>query len=487
MQLNKLPFNLFLLDNAKSRLVGALPVQSANIYFNNNNAFDPQGLYSSEIFGDVGSKQRQQKYSFIDMRTEIMHPKVFMELTRLKMLYKAIMQGTGYAVWDATLKDFVKSDIIDGETGYQFFMSHFNELFYQSNDSNIRALRIEFLDKVHDKCLYRYLLVIPAGLRDIELNEEGRVVEDEIAALYRKVIRASNTISIYSHDSSNRTLNTVRWNLQNTFNDIYGYIESILAGKKGFLLAKWAARNIHGGTRNVITAMDAAAHTLGAANAITINDTACGLHQYLKGTADISIFNIKSGPMFNICDHLPNRIMVVDSRTLRRKQIEPSLFTKDNWGTDQGIEKLINGFAKLDARHKPVMIDGDYAALIYRDQHHYRVFYDIGDLPSNLHPHLVKPITWGEMFYISVYQTAKRLAAYVTRYPITGIGSIYPSFVYLKTTVKVDNLIRLDDQWKPVTNEVPAINMPVYGQPFIESMAVHPSKVPGLGADKRFI
>ena len=482
MAKDKLPFNLYLLDNSKARLMGLLPVQSNNIYATNG-SFDPQGLYSAEIFGDLSSPIRQQRHSFIDMRTEIMHPKVFMELTRLKNLYKGIMAGASYAVWDEKLNDFVKSDIIDGSTGYSFFMSHFHEVIYATNDSAIRELRIKFLDKVHENCMYRYLVVIPAGLRDIEINEDKRVVEDDINALYRKVIRAANTISVYTANQNTPVLDTVRWNLQNAFNEIYGYIESILSGKKGFLLSKWAARNIHGGTRNVITAMDPAPAILGSPDAVTISDSACGLHQYLKGTADLSIYNIKNGPMINIINNLPNSIFVVDRKTLRSKQIDPTSFVKDNWGSEQGIEKLINGFGKLDARHKPIVIDGDYAALLYRDDKYFKVLYDIDDLPPDKNKHFVKPMTWGEMFYLSVYLASNNVVGYVTRYPIIGTGSIYPSFVKIQTTVRVENLQPLDANWQPFTHEPSASKMPIYGLPWVDSMSVHTAKIEGLNAD----
>jgi len=482
MALKRLPFNLYLLSPDKSRLAGLLPTQSMDIY-TIDGSFNPQGLYSSIIFGDLGSPTRQRRLSYIDMRTEVMHPKVFLELTRLKGLYKLIMSGAAYATWDNNLKDFVKSNIIDGRTGYAFFMEHFHDILHAENNSPIRDLRIKFLDKSHEKCMYRYLVVIPAGLRDIEIDENKRTVEDDINALYRKVMRSANTISTFSTAKNDPILDTVRWSLQLGFNNIYDYIESILEGKRGFFLSKWASRSIHGGTRNVITAIDPAPKKLGDIDAVTVNDTTCGLHQYLKGTTELSIYGIKAGPMNRIVNNLPNDIWVVDSKTLEERMITPSTFVKDNWGSEKGIEKLLTGYAKLDARHKPIIIDGHYAALLYRDDKYFRVFYDITDLPKRLDRKNVAPITWTEMFYISVYLQSKEVATYITRYPIVGTGSIYCSMVYLQTTVKTEILQRLDDNWCPVENESKAINMPIKGQPFIDSVSVHSSKPEGLQAD----
>lgn len=482
MALDKYPFNISLLDPSKKRLAGLLEVKSMDIY-DIDGTFHQQGLYSVPIFGPVGDTSRQTRHAYIDMRTEVLHPKVFLELTRLKALYKGILAGKDYAIWDDKLKDFTKNNIIDGYTGYSFFMEHFKDIVFPSNDSHSRELRIKLLNQERTKAMYRYLIVIPAGIRDIEVDDGDRVVEDEINPLYRKVIRASNTISIYMDDINSPSLNTVRWNLQCTFNDIYAYIESILSGKKGFLLSKWAARNIHNGTRNVITAGDAAPRELGSSDAISVSDSVVGLHQYMKATNELSIYNVKTGPLAPIINSIPGNIRAIDVNTLHSVTISPSIQVKDMWGGETGIEDLINSFGKLPARHKPIMIDGYYAALLYRDDKYFKVIYDIDELPKDKDKSKVKPITLAEMFYISVYLQSRKVAGYVTRYPITGTGSIYPSMIYLRTTVKGDNLIRLDDNWSPITDELPAINMPRYGEPFFDSMSVHSSKAIGLGAD----
>lgn len=477
-----IPFNLKLLATDKRPIMGLLPVQSTDIYITGGK-FHPQGLYSVEIFGALGTPERQIKDSYVDMRADVMHPKVFMELSKLKNLYGDLMSGAAHAIWDDKEKDFVKSNIIDGKTGYSFFMSKFNEIFYQSNDSDIRELRITFLNKVNDKCMYRYLMVIPAGLREIENDDTGRTVEDDINKLYRQIIRITNTISIYDHDKVSPALDTARWSLQKKFNELYEYLQTVLTGKYGFLLSKWAARNIHGGTRNVITAMDPSPRELGAADAVSVDDTMCGLHQYLKATSDLSIYNIKTGPMQSTIDVLPNDIFVVDPRTYKAKLITPSTHTIDLWGSGSGIEKIVNGFAKLDARHKPIYIDGNYAALIYKDGKNFKVFKDISELPLHKNKEHVTPLTCGELLYISVYQQSKKMVGYATRYPISGLGSIYPSKIYLTSTVKYEALEELDNSWQPMGKEYVFHTFPITNVPWIDSMSVHNTKLEGLGAD----
>ena len=482
MEFNKLPFNIKLLRNDTSALAGVLPVESLDI-FSGENQFHPQGIYSSAIFGEVGTHDRQVRFGFIDLRTEMMHPKIFNELCKLKGLYKDILSGRIYATFDSELKDFVPSNVVDGDTGYAFFMSHFLEIVHATNDSNIRELRILLLDTAKDKCMYRYFPVLPAGLRDIDMASNERPKEDEINPLYRKLIRNRNTITLFSKNVNDPKLNTARWNIQSTGNQIYDYLEGIFFGKRGWLLDKVASRNIHGSTRNVTTAMDPAPLRLDSHDAITINHTIVGLHQYLKGTVELTIYLIRVGLMNPVLEFMPNMSYVVDPKTLNKKAINPSKFAVDNWGTEEGLEKLINGFEKTGARHKPILIDGNYAALVYRDREHFRVFYDIDDLPSHFSKANVKPITWCEMFYISVCGESNRVRATNTRYPIADLGSIYPSLLYLTTTTETENLVPLDENWKPIEGKYYTTRMPIAGKPFFDSQSVHVCKEPGLGLD----
>ncbi len=484
MDTKKLPFNIALLDSSESRIKGLLAVESMDIYSMDGD-FHPQGLYSSQIFGKPGQKIRQNRHGYIDMRVSILHPKIFSELSKLKNLYKGILSGTTYAIWDNDLKDFIKSNILDGETGYKFFLDHYSEIVFSETDSIIRELRIKLINKYRDSSLYRYLIVLPAGLRDIEIDNK-RVIEEDINRLYRKVIRASNTISVQSNLNSNSALDSVRWSLQKSWNEIYEYIDNILSGKKGFLLSKWGARSIEGGTRNVITALDPMPKVLGGKQSLDFNDSVIGLHQYMKGTVSKTIFDLRNGPIGDFISGLPSNIRVVDKDTLKPKMITPSTFIRKRWGSEEGIEELINGFNNLEVRNNPVIIDGDYAALFYRDEKYCRVFFDIDELPNNLNSENVKPITWTEMFYLSVYKTARKAVGFVTRYPITGTGSIYPSRIFLKTTIKSESLILLDSDWNPINDSITPINIPILNTPFLDSMSVSGSRVPGLVADNNF-
>lgn len=480
--MRRLPFNIWLLSPSSSSTNGQLAVQSLDVYDPNSTEYNSQGLYSVEIFGTVGTEKRLKQFSYMNLRTKILHPKIFLDLYRLKGLYKGIASSTMYAKWDPELMDFVRSDIIDGKTGYSFLMEHFKELKFIHNKSPARDLRIKILDKYRNACEYNFIPILPAGLRDIEIDENNRTTEDEINALYRRVLRASNTINVHNNNNNSPVLDTVRWNIQKTVLEIYQHIESVIEGKRGFLAAKYGSRNIHRGTRNVITAIEPAPLVLGSPEAITVNDTVVGLYQYMKATVELCIHDIKNGVMKPVIADIPISIKLIDKRTLTSTEVQPTSKAIEDWGTAKGIESLINAYFKPNNRQKPVVVDGKYVALVYNDGAYCKVFYDINELPSDKDISKVTPITWCELFYISVFSSSRECIAAPTRYPIfQADGSIYPSMVYLKTTVKSDVLTVLDDNWEPTTFKY--ISFPIKTESSLDSMNVHISKMPGLAAD----
>jgi hypothetical protein len=69
----------------------------------------------------------------------------------------------------------------------------------------------------------------------------------------------------------------------------------------------------------------------------------------------------------------------------------------------------------------------------------------------------------------------------VTRYPITGYGSIYPSIVKVQTTVSFSKLKELDAEWTPSENIIPCF--PKKGLEFFNAMSANISHYAALGAD----
>lgn len=481
---SKIPFNVSLLDLTPDKLKALKPVTALDIFEGGATTnFHEDGLFSVSTFGPIGSDLRDKKFSFIDLKVEIFHPIIYKCLVDLKRFYAGVMAGKEYAIWNSEIKDFERSNALEGETGFQFFVKHWKDIEFESTKSDSREQSITLIKKYKNAAMTSKVVVMPAGYRDVEF-EGGRVHEDEINVFYRKMLSVSNTITPAVVKAHPEMINAARHSLQMEFNKLYDFIVKLVEGKKKLLLGKWASRRIFDGTRNVITAMNASVPMLGAPGAVGINNTIIGLFQALKAIRPVATYLIRNTYASKVFVGVDAPARLVNKKTLKMEEVRLKSVWYDRWMTDEGIEKVISAFADENLRHKPVDVDGYYFGLIYKGPDAtFKFMQSIDELPKGRNPADVHPITFAELLYLSVYKKINNYPLLVTRYPVTGVGSIYPSFVYCKTTVSSECRYELADDWSPIEDGVAAHQFPIKGAEFVNSLVPHPSKILRLGAD----
>lgn len=479
------PFNVDLMHLTKDRLFKVGRVKVMDIFDGISSNFHEDGLFSLSIFGDVGSEMRDYTFGYIKLNTRIFNPVIYERLKKLKRLYDGIMMGTAYAVWDEKEKDFVSSTPLEGETGYSFFMKHWDELKIRKNESTRRNIMVDIIEKNKDKLFLEYHLVLPAGLRDYYLDKDGKATQDEINEYYRKMIALSNTLEGLT-SSQAEMQDVTRRNLQKCANDIYEYIKTMMTGKKGFLQAKWGGRNVYNGTRNVITSMDTSAEVLGNEKAPDIHTSHVSLFQTLKGCLPLAIHLIKSHWYYRLAFRGdPEFIYVINTETLKREQVKTEQWVIDNWQSNEGLEKFIDKMGLDEFRVKPIEISRHWFGLIYQDDEKYQLLEDIDDLPEGWDRKHVRPLNFIEFFYLVGKDKWYELRATTTRYPVAGKGSIYPTKVYTKTTTTAKLLKEYqhgEEVEGSIAREFPYIPP---GEPptFNNTLSPHPTRLAGLSGD----
>lgn len=479
------PFNITLLKLTPERLRYIKPVTSMDWNDGASSNFHEDGLFSVSIFGRFGDDKRDQNFSYINLNTEVLHPIIYNAFSRLKGFYKEIMTGKEYATWDPVALDFVKSNPIDGETGYSFFLKHCFDIEFEKSKSIIRQTRIDVIKKYKDDAKTKQVLVLPAGLRDIDVGDDGRIQQHEVNDLYRRLIGISNLLA-NTRDVNNPAINQSRAALQMVFCEIYDLFENIVKGKGGFAQNKFASRRIYNGTQNVISAMDPSVADLDDPNALTINDTVVGLFQAAKAIEPITAHFIRTSFISEIFDTSGGyRGLLINPATLRSEYhtVNPKDF--DLWTSYEGIIKLIERFRDNSMRSRPIVIDGYYLALIYTGKDNtFRIMHSIDELPADRDKNDVHPITYGEFLYLVGYRQWNRFPAFVTRYPITNIGSIYPSKLYVKTTIDSEVRKELGDDWLPLGDSYIAYEFPSRDKPiYVDTMAPNLTRLGDLGGD----
>lgn len=475
------PFNISLLVLSAQDVRNVRQVKVLDIFDGFSRNFHPDGLFSVETFGKVGEEKRNRVFAYIDMHISVFHPVIFKALCDLKSLYSEIMSGRSYAIFDPELKDFVKSDPTQGDTGYSFFVKHFPDLRFEQRPSPKREFNIKLVNKYRDNCLMDKLVVMPAGLRDYTIDDNGKPSEDEINGMYRKVLQIASVTENVNVKINAEYLDSARHNLQIRVMEIYDYIKNLLEGKSKLILGKWAGRKIFNSTRNVITSYIPDATELHSPKTVSTNQTVMGMYQYLRAILPLAIKHVRDTYLSQVFVGPNSPAVLVNPKTLKKEAVTIDAEIYDEWMTYEGLEKVMARFGEENLRHEPLMAEGHYIGLLYNDGKVYKFVQGIEEVPEGFDVKHLKPITYAELLYLSVYKDSSETPCFVTRYPVTGYGSIYPSYVYLKSTVKSLTLTELGDDWTPTGNV--AYEFPKPGEQFYNSMSPSSSHLGRLGAD----
>lgn len=482
MNTNLVPFNIELLQLKPSDIKNIGRIKVLDIYDGSSKNFHPDGLFSTELFGRVGEERRNRFYGYIDLHISVLHPVMFRVITDLKQMYKDILSNKVKVIFDPDKKDFVISESIEAKSGFNYFLKYLPELKLHENDSTRRIFNVKLFDKYKDKCLIDKLLVMPPGLRDYEVDENGKPSEDEINALYRKVLSLSNLIENINLDLNSEYLDNNRFNLQLAVNEIYDYLKAMMEGKHGLLLGKWASRKIFDSTRNVATSFIPDAESMDSDNIPTANQTVVNLYQFLRATMPLSINKIRSGFLSEVFSGPNNPAYLVDKKTLKASYVSVDGKYYDKWMSLTGLEKTLSMYGQENLRHKYLEIENYYIGLIYKGSDGtYKLFHDIDDLPADRNKKEVYPVTFCELVYLSIYKGSSEIPALITRYPVAGYGGIYPSYVYVKTTNKSEQRYELDFNWEKTDFKVK--EFPITNGSFYNSISVDMVHNSRLGLD----
>jgi len=477
------PLNITILNPKTVPWQTMRPVTVTDIFDGITNNLHDEGLYSIPIFGRVGSEERDERFSYIDVGLNIIHPQIFDALCSLKQLYRGIMSGKLFATWDDNVKDFIKSDALVGQTGFSFFLKHWRDIEFPANKSSKRDDKIRVVEKFKGIAMTRRVLILPAGLREVQIDEDGRTIETEVNPLYRRMLSIAKTVVLTQGVDNNPMYDNIRWSLQNSFMEIYNFFENFLKGKRGFLQQKYGRRAVFNATANVITAAPITNRDLRSPAYPDINTTLVGLRQYMKVMFHFFFHKLSQGYLGEVFTKGSLTARLVDRETLRYEHVEVDLPTIDKWTSEEGINKLINGYNDTGVRNKPIIIKGYYLGLIYVDRKYFKIFGDINELPSYLDKKNVRPITYTELFYLAGFDVWNNRFVQNTRYPITGMGSIYPARPFVKTTVNDSIKEMLDEDWQRTGRLATAFPDNALDAQFFDAMAVHPTRLGLAGGD----
>ena len=451
-------------------------------------------MFSESLFGAIGTTDRLVTFGYIDLNTKILQPHVYKNVIKLATLYEEIIDGKTYAIFDQTTRNFVKCPKPElheeANTGYTFFMSHFQDIEFTRNESRIRSDRIDFIEKYRSIAFCDKLLVLPAGLRDLEENQ-GMLSTDDINKLYQTLL--SYTFSI-PKGATSTIYDGVRTAIQKKSLEIYNYIENILTGKKGFIRGAWGYRRVALGTRNVITAASYATLTPNDPQTMQPDETKIGLLQTMKSLQPIVVHQVRTKFFTPIFGQDSNTIALTNQKTFELEYREITSKELNKFDTSEAIESWISKFKNVDIRFNPITVldknnDPFYLCMVYDTGDEISLFRSLSEFQKSFNgpvdKNKIRPLTWVEMLYLATYAAAKDKHVFITRYPVIQDESCYPSKIHLCTTLPA-RVIKLVRSFEDTDALMTYPEYPILGKPFLDSLALASARLAGLGGIEIF-
>ena len=455
-------------------------ITSTTLFDRSGKEIDKHGLYSQTIFGTVGSERRTKTFAYINLYADILHPRLYLYLTNISTVYTSILNGTAYVKLDKKTGTFTPSTMQEGETGYQFFIDSLPFLKHKRTGSAERNNKIDVINKYvkDNKYLNNKLLVLPAGLREFSVDGDDRVEEDELNDLYRAVLTASILISNFNLD---KNVDSFKLNIQNKMHAVYLHIFALLDGKKKFINGQFGSRAVEFRSRTVLSGTPTIIHDLDTVDNDTLDTTEVGILQYCKSIDPIAkhhILNMFSKNVFREDSLMAN---LIDPDDYSAVSVEVPRKVQDSWMTYDGLDSILNSAFNSDVKNEAVMI-GKYIFGLVLDTGDNITYYENVELIPEDKLKQCRPITLGEVLLLSVHETIGKFHGFVTRYPITEQGSIFPTLIKVHSTSEVrDVTFTVVGELSTTTAKIKGFSIP--DKYWINSISVPTPRLEGLSAD----
>lgn len=142
------------------------------------------------------------------------------------------------------------------------------------------------------------------------------------------------------------------------------------------------------------------------------------------------------------------------------------------------MNNIINKLSQDVLKVEPVKVNGYYLMLVHDDGKDVTIIMSNEDMTPDMKQEYLRPITYIELMYLAVYDTIGRYPAFLTRYPVAGLGGIYPTLLYVKTTIISRTVNVVMEGETKVIYEYPRLD-----HEFVNSVSPHSTHLARLVAD----
>lgn len=459
------------LDVDKFIKVNELKAITNPMFFARTNMPTVDGLLSNEIFG-ITKDDRTTIFAYIDLAGEyFLHPLAYKIWSRLDSNVKLCVYEMDTFVYDPE-KGKLKSDP-KGETGLKFLMKLIKTVDFKKTGSSKREVKINFLEKYREKLFMKDVVVIPAGMRDVNTEADGKVGVGEINKLYNAIVRDAKALQ--ESDDYGLSLNgTLRGRIQDNIVKIYNWFifgrdpltgadaqASGLSRKLGLIRRAGMKKSFDWGSRLVICTQNLRKEKL--------SDLDVDLDSIGLPLAAVCA-NLFPYMLYWIRNWFSNRLSDVQTLTVYNTKTKKLEQTKiDSWQTvysDERIKKEIGRFMHgMSNRFVPIeapIMNPTKGTNYYLQFKGYNVPNEdiakklINDQMSKESFHLnSRPLTWCDLIYMAAMEVTKDKMTLITRFPMDSYYNQFPAKIKVISTIETEPIL----VWNTFYKKYPKITL----------------------------
>lgn len=199
---------------------------------------DVEGLFSEEIFGRMGSSARRSTFGYIDLVVKVVHPEAWDLIVGINPAFGKIVTGSARYLIGSNGDLIEDTEGLSGSTGISFLVDNWDKL-------NLNLLgekhpkNVEFCKKNASRLFIDKFLVLPAGVRDINLSKatgKTMITASEINNLYQDLINNTKMVNPDALEyMSDDIKQSITFAIQKNVLEIDNWIKQRLKGKTGLI------------------------------------------------------------------------------------------------------------------------------------------------------------------------------------------------------------------------------------------------------------
>jgi len=232
------------------------PVISPQIFIGKSFTFHSQGLFSEDIFGLTGSKERRQSMSWIVLNCKVIHPVLYDAISKQisREIVNIISGKKTYNIGPDGILVESENGII---SGFDSLISNINKIKFRKNeeDSDRNYIIDMIYQKIRDNAFFiEKLIVISPDFRPVQIPKEEKTSYfqtsmDELNDIYVRVIKLSTQLQ----SVSGRLSDVLSYQMQRVLEDLFECIRIKISKKQGIIRNLMLGKRVDYSARGVIT------------------------------------------------------------------------------------------------------------------------------------------------------------------------------------------------------------------------------------------